>query len=150
MESMEHVVKKTFILSATTAIALLFASCGESKVAQCNKIIKVANQASALGQEFGKNPNPAKGSKSLTELAAKIDPLTQEMKALEIKDEKLQGFQGRFLTLYQDISKELKNAATAIDKKNLPGAKNSLASLQKSGQEESSIVKEINGYCSGT
>lgn len=146
---MQSVFKQSFILSVTTAIALMFAACGESKVAQCNKIIKVANQASTLGQEFGKNPNPAKGSKALTELAGKIDPLAQEMKALEVKDEKLQGFQGRFLALYQDISKELNNAAAAIDKKNLPAAKNFLVSLQKSSQEESSIVKEINSYCSG-
>ncbi|PHM10023.1 hypothetical protein [Nostoc sp. 'Peltigera malacea cyanobiont' DB3992] len=146
---MQRVFKQSFILSVTTAIALLFAGCGESKVAQCNKIIKVANQGSTLGQEFTKNPNPAKGSKALTELAGKIDPLAKEMKALEIKDEKLQGFQGRFLTLYQNISKELNNAATAIDKKNLPAAKGFLVSLQKSSSEESSIVNEINSYCSG-
>ncbi|QMS89828.1 hypothetical protein HUN01_20400 [Nostoc edaphicum CCNP1411] len=146
---MQCVFKRSFILSATTAIALLFAGCGESKVAQCNKVIKVANQASTLGQEFGKNSNPAQGSKALTELAGKIDPLATEMKALEVKDEKLQGFQGRFLTLYQNISKELNNAAAAIDKKNLPAAKGFLVSLQKSSSEESSIVKEINSYCSG-
>ncbi|MEH2282408.1 MAG: hypothetical protein V7K90_13945 [Nostoc sp.] len=146
---MQRVFKQSFILSVTTAIALLFAGCGESKVAQCNKVIKVANQGSTLGQEFGKNPNPAKGSKALTELAGKIDPLAKEMKALEVKDEKLQIFQGRFLTLYQNISKELNNAATAIDKKNLPAAKGFLVSLQKSSNEESSIVKEINSYCSG-
>ncbi|MEH2239834.1 hypothetical protein [Nostoc sp.] len=146
---MQCVFKQSFMLSATTAIALLFAGCGESKVAQCNKVIKVANQTSTLGQEFGKNPNPAKGSKALTELASKIDSLVKEMKALEIKDEKLQGFQGRFLTLYQDISKELNNAATAIDKKNLPAAKGFLVSLKKSSTEESSIVNEINSYCSG-
>ncbi|MEH2114705.1 hypothetical protein [Nostoc sp.] len=146
---MQRVFKQSFIFSVTTAIALLFAGCGESKVAQCNKIIKVANQASTLGQEFTKNPNPAKGSKALTELAGKIDPLATEMKALEVKDEKLQGFQGRFITLYQNISKELNNAATAIDKKNLPAAKGFLVSLQKSSGEESSIVSEINSYCSG-
>ncbi|MGF1938407.1 MAG: hypothetical protein RM347_029315 [Nostoc sp. ChiQUE02] len=146
---MQSIFKQSFMISATTAIALLFAGCGESKVAQCNKVIKVANQASTLGQEFAKNPNPAKGSKALTELAGKIDPLAKQMKALEIKDEKLQGFQGRFLTLYQNISKELNNAATAIDKKNLPAAKGFLVSLQKSSTEESSIVKEINSYCSG-
>ncbi|MEH2309445.1 hypothetical protein [Nostoc sp.] len=145
---MQRVFKQSFMLSVTTAIALLFAGCGESKVAQCNKVIKVANQASTLGQEFGKNPNPAKGSKALTELAGKIDPLAQEMKSLEIKDEKLQGFQGRFITLYQNISKELNNAAGAIDKKNLPAAKGFLVSLKKSSTEESSIVKEINSYCS--
>ncbi|MEH2251077.1 hypothetical protein [Nostoc sp.] len=136
------------MVSVTTAIALLFVGCGESKVAQCNKVINVANQASTLGQEFSKNPHPAKGSKALTELAGKIDPLAKEMKALEIKDEKLQGFQGRFLTLYQDISKELNNAATAIDKKNLPAAKGFLVSLKESSTQESSIVSEINSYCS--
>jgi hypothetical protein len=146
---MQSVFKQSFILAATTAIALLFVGCGESKVAQCNKIIKIANQASTLGQEFGKNPNPAKGSKALTELAGKLDPLAQEMKGLEIKDEKLQVFQGRFLALYQNISKELNNTAGAIDKKNIPAAKNFLVSLKKSSTEESSIVKEINSYCSG-
>jgi hypothetical protein len=42
----------------------------------------------------------------------------------------------------------LNNAAGAIDKKNLPAAKGFLVSLKKSSTEESSIVKEINTYCS--
>ncbi len=117
---MQLMLKKTIMLTGTAAIALLFASCGESKVAQCNKIVKVANQAVTIGQEFGKNPNPKQGSKALNEVAAKIDTITTDMKGLEIKDEKLQGFQGRFLTLYQSTSKGLKDTATAIDKKNFP------------------------------
>ncbi len=120
---MPNVLKRTAILSATAAIALLFTGCGESKVAQCNKVIKVANQATVLGQEFGKNSKPAKGAKDLTELATKIDQIGTEMKGLEIKDEKLQGFQGRFLKLYQDISKNLNETATAIDKKKSPSCK---------------------------
>ncbi|WP_371819455.1 hypothetical protein [Tolypothrix sp. PCC 7910] len=142
--------KQTTILSATAAIALLFTGCGESKVAQCNKIVKVANQAVTIGQDFGKNANNAKtGSKALNEVAGKIDTITTEMKALEIKDEKLQGFQQRFTTLYQSTSQGLKDEAKALDQKDLAGAKRSLVTLKKNSTEESTLVKEINTYCSG-
>ncbi|MBD2494730.1 hypothetical protein [Nostoc sp. FACHB-280] len=146
---MQSIVKRTLILSSTAAIAVTFTGCGESKVAQCNKIIKVANQAVTLSQEFSKNPQREKGSKALTEVAGKIDTYANEMKALEIKDEKLQGFQGRFIKLYQDTSKGLRDTAAAVDKKNLKAANASLASLKKSGSEEGAIVTEINSYCSG-
>ncbi|WP_306298969.1 hypothetical protein [Nostoc sp. T09] len=142
-------IKQSIIISGTAAIALLFAGCGESKVAQCNKIVKVANQAVTVGQDFGKNPNPQKGSKALTEVAAKIDTITADMKGIEVKDEKLQGYQGRFLTLYQSTSKGLKDTATAIDKKNLKSANGALASLKKNSSEETKLVNEINSYCSG-
>ncbi|OCQ97068.1 hypothetical protein BCD64_15900 [Nostoc sp. MBR 210] len=146
---MQSIVKRIIILSTTAAIAVTFTGCGESKVAQCNKIIKVANQAVTLSQEFSKNPQREKGSKALTEVAGKIDNFANEMKALEIKDEKLQGFQGRFIKLYQDTSKGLRDTAAAVDKKNLKAANASLASLKKSGSEEGAIVNDINSYCSG-
>ncbi|OUL35087.1 hypothetical protein BV372_12070 [Nostoc sp. T09] len=146
---MQRMIKQSIIISGTAAIALLFAGCGESKVAQCNKIVKVANQAVTVGQDFGKNPNPQKGSKALTEVAAKIDTITADMKGIEVKDEKLQGYQGRFLTLYQSTSKGLKDTATAIDKKNLKSANGALASLKKNSSEETKLVNEINSYCSG-
>ncbi|MBH8575620.1 hypothetical protein I8752_21940 [Nostocaceae cyanobacterium CENA369] len=146
---MQRVFQPTMMLSTTAAIALLVTGCGESKVSQCNKIVKVANKAATIGQEFGKNPKPQQGSKSLTEVAGKIDGVANEMKAVEVKDEKLQGYQGRFLTLYQDTSKGLRDAASALDKKNFPAANNFLASLKKTTSQESAIVQEINSYCSG-
>ncbi|MEA5507340.1 hypothetical protein VB735_30455 [Halotia wernerae UHCC 0503] len=144
---MPSVLKRTAILSVAAAIALLFAGCGESKVVQCNKLIKVANQATVLGQKLGRNSQSVKSAKGLTEIASKIDQIATEMKALEIKDEKLQGFQDRFLKLYQDSSKNLNQTAIAIDKKNIPAASKFLASLKKSSNEEAAIVKEMNGYC---
>lgn len=146
---MLRVYKSTIKLSGVAAIALLFTSCGESKVSQCNKVIKVANQAALLGQQYGKDPKAAKGSQGLTELATKIDQVGTEMKGLEIKDEKLQGYQTRFLKLYQDISKNLNDTATAINKKDIKQANRFLVTLQKSSVEEGVIVKDINGYCSG-
>lgn len=146
---MSLTLKRTATLSLVAAIALLFTGCGENKVAQCNKVIAVANKAATLGQQFGKDPKSSKGSKGLTELASQIDTIGTEMKAVTVNDEQLKGFQGRFLTLYQDISKGLNDAAAAIDKKNIRDANRFLVSLQKSSAEESTIVKEINSYCSG-
>jgi hypothetical protein len=146
---MQRVFKQTAILSMTATLSFILTGCGESKIAQCNKMIKVANQAVTLSQEFSKNPQRQKGSKALTEVASKIDPITSEMQALEIKDEKLQGFQGRFVKLYQDTSKGLRDTAAAIDKKNLKAANASLVTLRKSSSEESAIVTDINKYCSG-
>lgn len=146
---MQRVFKQTVMLSTTAAIALLVTGCGESKVTQCNKIVKIANQAATIGQEFGKNPKPQQGSKSLTEVAGQIDQVASDMKAVEVKDEKLQGFQGRFITLYQDTSKALRNAAGAWDKKNFKAATGFLVDLKKSTSKETAIVQEINSYCSG-
>jgi hypothetical protein len=146
---MLSVYKPSATLSVAAAIALLLTGCGESKVAQCNKVIKIANQAALLGQQYGKDPKSAKGSQGLTEFASKIDQVTTEMKGLAIKDEQLQGFQGRFIKLYEDISKGLNEAATAINQKNIKQANRFLVTLQKSSLEEGVIVKEINGYCSG-
>ncbi|MBH8564022.1 hypothetical protein I8748_17830 [Nostoc sp. CENA67] len=146
---MQRAFKQTAILSATAAIAILFTGCGESKVTQCNKIINVANQAATIGQEISTNSKSEKGSKSLTEAATKIDKIANDMKAVEVKDEKLQGFQGRFLKLYQDSSKALRDTAGALDKKNLKAATGFLATLKNTTNQESAIVKEINGYCSG-
>lgn len=147
---MQNVFKQTFLLSAAAAISLLFAGCGESKVSQCNKLVKVANQAVTVGQELGKNPQQNKGSKALTEAAGKVDKIANDLKAVEVKDEKLQGFQSRFLKLYQDTSTGMKNTAKAVDKKDIPGANRLLASLKKSASDESALVKEINTYCTGS
>ncbi|BAY62590.1 hypothetical protein NIES22_26640 [Calothrix brevissima NIES-22] len=144
-----QVIKRITMISSTVAIAFVFAGCGESKVAQCNKITKVANQAVTLGQDLGKNTNQQKGSKVLTEVAAKIDTISTEMKGLEIKDEKLQGFQSRFLSLYGNTSKSFKDAASAIDKKNLKGTNAALLNLKNNSSEETKLVNEINTYCSG-
>ena len=146
---MQRMFKQTAILSATAAIAILFTACGETKVTQCHKIIKLANQAATLNQELSTNSKSEKGSKSLTEAAGKIDKIASEMKAVEVKDEKLQGFQGHFLKLYQDTSKALRDTASAFDKKNLKAATGFIISLKNATNQETAIVSEINGYCSG-
>ncbi|BAZ38260.1 hypothetical protein NIES4101_41970 [Calothrix sp. NIES-4101] len=149
---MQAMIVRMNLLMATGAIAILFAGCGPSKVAQCNEIVKVANQAATVGQEFAavsQSKDSGKAAQSFTEAANKIDKLSKDMQALEIKDEKLQGFQGRFVKMYQDTNKGLRDGAVALQKKNLPAINKALQGIKAGASQESSLVSEVNSYCSG-
>jgi hypothetical protein len=147
--SMQHLIKRIVILSSLGAIALLFTGCGESKVSQCTKIINIANIASGETLTASKYSSD-KNSKSLVDLASKLDKFANDMKAIEIKDEKLLGFKDRFTKLYQDVSQGLKDTAKAIDKKDIKAANRSFATLQKSSSDEKILVTDINTYCTGS
>jgi type VI protein secretion system component VasK len=147
--SMQHLIKRTVILSSLGAIALLFTGCGESKVSQCNKIIKIANEAATISSEANKSSS-SKNSKSLVDLATKLEKIANDIQATEIKDEKLLGFKDRFTKLYQDASKGLKDTAAAIDKKDIKAANKAVATLQKSSSDEKTLVTDINTYCTGS
>jgi hypothetical protein len=145
--AMAHLIKQSVIISAVGAIALLFVGCGESKVAQCNKIITVTNKLVKFNQEEGKNAQTKRDVQSFNQFAAKLDEVTQELKAVQVQDEKLKVFQIGFVAVYEDLSRNLKDAATAIDKKN-PQAINSISiKKRKNSGDSSSLVKEMNNYC---
>ncbi|HEY9800708.1 MAG TPA: hypothetical protein V6D25_10140 [Leptolyngbyaceae cyanobacterium] len=144
--------KSTIKLSSVAAIALLFTSCGESKYAQCNKLIKIVNEAAFFGRQYrnntnDNNTNDAQATQGLTEIASKIDQLSTDMKGLKIQDDKLQSYQIRLIKLYQDISKGLNDTATAINKKDIKQTNRLLAALQKSSVEQRSIQNDMSNYC---
>ncbi|MBD2499757.1 hypothetical protein [Anabaena azotica] len=145
---MLRIYKSTIKLSSVAAIALLFTSCGESKYAQCNKLIKIVNEAAFFGRQY-RNNNDAQATQGLTEIASKIDKLNTDMKGLKIQDDELKSYQIRLIKLYQDISKGLNDTATAINKKDIQQTNRLLAALQKSSVEERSIQNDMRNYCLG-
>jgi hypothetical protein len=136
---------------ATSAIVSLLAGCGAGKVAQCNSIVKVANQAVVVGQEFAnsaKNKDVGTATQSFNTAAGKLEKLGKEMQAVEVKDEKLKGFQTRFVKMYQDTNKGLTDTAKAVQAKNLPAINKALAAVKAGGSQENLLVNELNSYCS--
>lgn len=136
-------------LSAPVVMAVLLASCGASKVTQCNKLVKVANQATSLNQTLSQQKT-SKGASTLTETSNKLDRLAQDMAALSIEDEILKGFQGRFIGMYRNTSQGLKTGAIALQKKDLTSLKQAMNTLQGVISQEGGLVKEVNNYCSGS
>jgi hypothetical protein len=149
---MSYQFKQGLLISATAIIGLLFAGCSESRVAQCNKMVKVANEAVALSQEFSESAqvsDPKEGAKAFVEVATKIDMITATMKGLEISDEKLQGFQAEFVKLYEGVSKGLRDGATALEKNDLEAAQTAFTTIENSSKGEDQLVNNVNSYCSG-
>lgn len=146
-------------LSSTLAIALV--GCGESKVAQCNKLIEVVNRGQKIGQGLNEKPDAATMKKLATDLAT----LSQDIDKVELKDEKLTGYKTRFGKIYQDLGKAASTVGGALDelgKLKKPDAatlkksqtlKTDVETASKTGdkaaKDEEALVKEVNSYCSG-
>jgi hypothetical protein len=144
-----QMLKKSTVLTAIATLGVVLTSCSVSKVEQCNKMIAVVNEASAFGQEFGKNPGIEKGGKAFTEASDKLDAITAKLEAIELQDEKLKGLQTSFVTMYKGISTSLRSGAEALDKKDAEALKGLGESIQKNAEQEATLVNEANTYCSG-
>lgn len=145
MTSVRH---RVGLLTVASLLGFIATGCGESKVSQCNKIVKVANGATTELQAATSN---TKGDRlaQLTSVSGSMDKYAKEMQAVEVKDEKLQGFQTRFVDLYQQTGKGSLAIANAVKKKDLKGANTALKNLQASAQQEQKLVNEVNQYCRG-
>lgn len=145
----------------TISIGLLVTSCSESKVAQCNKVNSVAIKTKSF--------TAPKDSAGLTQFADSIETIRTEMQAVKVEDEKLKGFQTRFVELYtevglaaREISKVLatKDQATNIDETAKDQAAKDQAAKDKAARDkvtkdaqaaiekEAPLLEEINQYCS--
>lgn len=132
------------ILPATVAIAFVAASCGESKIIQCNKLNNIINQADITTNTAKTGKPPA-----LIKAASELEKVAIELKALEVEDEKLRGLKSSFLIMYTDISKSFRKLAVAIERQDAEGIKSSLKFLKQARSKDRTLVKEINSYCQG-
>jgi hypothetical protein len=149
---MQEVFKKAIALAGVPILAIVSIGCGQSKVAQCNEMVKVSNAAAKVGQEFSsvsKMKDPAEITKFFNTTADKLSTHSKTMKALEVKDEKLKGFQTRFVSMYDGTSTGVRDAATALEKKDATTFQKAVVQMQASGSKETALVDEVNSYCSG-
>lgn len=137
---------KLGLIAIAGCSSMLLMSC-ESKVAQCNKIIGVANKATMEVQKTSQNQSAK--IDQLGVMATSLDTYAKEMSAIEVKDEKLKGFQGRFVKMYQQMSTSSKTLIDAAKQKKAAAAQGALAELQKSVGLEQPLVNEVNQYCQG-
>lgn len=144
-----HFPRRYFVLlPLTVALSLLTVSCSESKVSQCNKIIKVANQAVSEAKSIT-NGGQASDPKAMLKAAAAMEKASKEMGDIKVNDEKLQDYQSRFVNMYRDTSKATRDFVAAFQKKDRSAAEAALTNLQKATIPEKQLVDDINNYCKG-
>lgn len=136
------------LFSLTTAISLLTASCSESKISQCNRIIKIANDVVSQAKTVT-NGGQASDPKAMLQAAEAMDNASKQMTDIPVTDLKLKDYQTGFVKMYRDTSKATRDFVKAFEKKDRPAAERALTALQQATIPEKQLVADINTYCSG-
>jgi molybdenum-dependent DNA-binding transcriptional regulator ModE len=136
------------LLPLTVALSLLTASCSESKISQCNKIIEVANKAVNETKSIT-NGTQQINPKATLKAADAMEKASKEMESIRVSDQKLQDYQSRFIKMYREMSKATRDFVAAYEKKNRPAAEGAVAELKKATAPEKQLVDDINIYCTG-
>lgn len=123
---------RSWVVSATAAIALVVAGCGESKVSQCNRLAEVVNQTQGFMQEFEAEiadfSSNASQVESLDDIKAaadqyitavdnvvgNLDSLVTDLEGTELSDEELVGYRDRYISVVQGFSGALGQASEAM------------------------------------
>lgn len=118
---------------AALLLPLLLASCGSSKVAQCNQLAEVVNQTQGFMQEFEteiqtfsesaaqvKNLDDIKAAASqyttaVDKVVTNLDGLVGDLQATTLRDETLSQFRDSYVGVVQGFSTALADARQAMD-----------------------------------
>jgi hypothetical protein len=135
-----------FRSAVLASIALVLLTSCESKISQCQKIIKIHNQIVIETKKISDT-----GTKGDTSSASKsADTFAQgakEMTELDVRDEKLLVIKNQLTTMYQNSSQITKQIlASQIQKKSTEAAKG-LENLRQVASPEKDLVDGINNYC---
>jgi uncharacterized protein YhaN len=150
--------RKYIIVPVSLSIALLLASCNDSKVAQCERLVKQTSQGTAL---LEKN----KGSQVTTslQLAKDLEDMAKKVRDLNFGDEKLVEFQARFVKVFEDLSQNIDKAgkalgaaktaqATVAGRETIQKARGDIdTALKTAGDRAKQLdasITELNQYCS--
>ena len=134
--------KYRFLAATAVLIGFLTYGCGESRTNQCNKLNKIANRVKTL--------KPPKDAEGFNQIAEAIDSIGLEMRALKLEDTKLKDFQGRFNSVYNELSEAARSISQAYsEKKQVPAIAKITKDVKSIGDRESSLISEINKYCAG-
>lgn len=162
----QRVRRYTIQTSAIAALALLAASCSESKLSQCREIITVANEvvtdvqtvaqnasntgttgaatSSATGATASNNPDSVAVINKVAESAEKA---RINMEGLELTDEKLREFQSQYAAMYTEINQTTRDMLAAAEAKDREAGKEAYDAFRAATSREEALVQGVNEYC---
>ncbi|AFZ03162.1 hypothetical protein [Calothrix sp. PCC 6303] len=149
---------RKFILIIPVSFIFLITSCNDSKVTQCERLIRQVNAGTTL---LEKN----KGSQVTTsrKLAQDLQDVTKKTEELNFQDPKLKDYQTKFITVFGTLSQNIAKASKALGsaktaqpsvdgRATIQKAKDEIdSSLQKASvaaKQADSMATELNKYCS--
>ena len=140
---------KQGVVLLAAALGVLAVGCSENKVAQCNQLIEVANQAVTDVQAITENASPD-DPEAFLRIADTADQAKANLEAIALTDEQLQTYQEQFVMLYTNTSESTRNLVNAVNAQDNQAAQQSYDALQQAITEEPNLVNEVNSYCGGS
>ncbi len=122
--------------------------CSEGKVAQCNRLIEIANQA-AMEVESVTQSASAEDTEAFRTVARTADQAAENLESIDLSDSTLEDFKQRFITLYVETSAATQSLVDAVEQQNPQEATDAYNRLQSATQQEGPLVDEVNSYCQG-
>jgi hypothetical protein len=128
----------TALTLISVSFCLILASCGDSKMPQCNKLTETANKL--------KSVSTSKDSSDFSLLADRMDGVRVSLQKIELQDSKLKDFQAKLIAIYADTIVALKDKSK-VSGKDTAALKKIERSIAEIVARENSLVDEINKYC---
>jgi hypothetical protein len=150
MSRMFKSIARISLIMVTGTIALTITGCGASKVDQCSSIAKITKEVEIAAKDFDSpdTKDPAKAAQIFSNMAVKSQGFSKSIQALDIKDEKLKGFQARLVAMYEGYNKSFGQIAPAIKTKNMPVFNAQMTEIKAASVKEEALGKELTEYCS--
>lgn len=150
--------KYTVLAPVSLSIAFFITSCSETKISQCQRLIKVVNEGTSL---IDKN----KGTQVITsiQLSKDLEFITKSIQELNLADPKLKEYQSGFVKIFQNLSQAIAKAGRALGATKIAEASatgreriqkarteidSSLTAAETIGKQSDKLVNEMNKYCS--
>ncbi|MBV6626607.1 MAG: hypothetical protein KI793_27330 [Rivularia sp. (in: Bacteria)] len=152
--------KYKLIASLNLGIVLLTTGCNETKLAQCQRLIKAVNEGNSL---IEKN----KGSQVTLSLglAKDLDNVAEKINRQNFNDPQLKDFKNQYVTHFETKSRNINSAAKALGsskaakvsskgreqvRKAKKDIETSLKQVSNAAKESDTLAKELNDYCAQT
>jgi predicted nucleic acid-binding Zn-ribbon protein len=130
-------------------IALPLGGCGMGKIAECNKFIEAANGAQEAMRKATSKVQASDDPGDIESVAQAMEKAGKDIVAVDVKDEKLRGYQKDYKDMLDKGAKACREMVAAAKTKNLGAMKKAQTDLGAVGPQETKIVGDINGYCTG-
>jgi hypothetical protein len=149
--------KYTVLAPVSLSITLFITSCSETKVSQCERLIKLVNEGTSL---IDKN----KGTQVITsiQLSKDLEFITKSIQELNLTDPKLKEYQSSFAKIFQNLGQAIAKAGRALGSAKIAEASatgrdriqkarteidSSLTAAEALGKQSDKLVDEMNKYC---
>ncbi len=139
--------RTTMVLLMLTALPL--SACGMGKVAECNSFIEAANGAQEAMRKATSKVQASDNPADIESVAQAMEKAGKDITAIELKDDKLKAYQKDYKEMLDKGAKACRDMVGAAKSKNLGAMKKAQTDLGAIGPQETKIVGDINGYCSG-